>query len=67
LQGYFVGPTFRPRRSVDVDRPDEIRPAVGVIRVRDLDEAIATVNASPLGNSASIYTPAARGGVPPPD
>lgn len=56
--GYFVGPTIFDDVHPDMGiAKDEIfGPVLNVLRVRDLDEAIEMTNASPFGNSASIYT-----------
>jgi malonate-semialdehyde dehydrogenase (acetylating)/methylmalonate-semialdehyde dehydrogenase len=56
--GFFLGCTLlddvRPgMRAYD----DEIfGPVLGVVRVRDYDEAMALVNASPYGNGTAIFT-----------
>ncbi|MGE0606201.1 MAG: CoA-acylating methylmalonate-semialdehyde dehydrogenase [Pirellulales bacterium] len=57
-QGYFVGPTLfdHVTPAMSIAREEIFGPVLSVLRVRSLDEAITTVNASPLGNSASIYT-----------
>jgi malonate-semialdehyde dehydrogenase (acetylating)/methylmalonate-semialdehyde dehydrogenase len=56
--GYFVGPTIFDEVHPDmaIARDEIFGPVLNVIRVRGLDEAIEMSNASPFGNSASIYT-----------
>jgi malonate-semialdehyde dehydrogenase (acetylating)/methylmalonate-semialdehyde dehydrogenase len=57
-RGYFVGPTILDEIHPDmpIAREEVFGPLLTVLRARDLDEAIETINASPFGNSASIYT-----------
>ncbi len=57
-EGFFLGCTL-----LDDVRPgmaaydDEIfGPVLGVVRVRDYDEAMALVNASPYGNGTAVFT-----------
>ncbi len=56
--GYFLGPTIfdhvTPRMRIA--REEIFGPVLSVIRARDLDEALAIVNASEHGNASSIYT-----------
>jgi malonate-semialdehyde dehydrogenase (acetylating)/methylmalonate-semialdehyde dehydrogenase len=56
--GYFVGPTIFDHVAPEMAmaRDEIFGPVVTVLRVANLDEAIAQVNASPFGNSASLYT-----------
>jgi len=56
--GYFVGPTVfdEARPDMAIARDEIFGPVLTVLRVRDLDEALDMVNASPFGNSASLYT-----------
>ncbi len=56
--GYFVGPTIfdGAQPEMAIARDEIFGPVLTVLRVRDLDEAIDMVNASPFGNSASLYT-----------
>jgi malonate-semialdehyde dehydrogenase (acetylating)/methylmalonate-semialdehyde dehydrogenase len=56
--GYFVGPTIldNVHSEMPVAREEIFGPVLTVMHVRDLNEAIETINASPFGNSASIYT-----------
>jgi malonate-semialdehyde dehydrogenase (acetylating)/methylmalonate-semialdehyde dehydrogenase len=57
-RGYFVGPTILDEIHPDmpIAKIEVFGPVLTTLRVRDLDEAIDTINASPFGNSASIYT-----------
>lgn len=56
--GFYVGPSVIDQ--IDVDGPlisrETFGPILSVGHVRDLDAAIATVNGSPFGNAASIFT-----------
>jgi malonate-semialdehyde dehydrogenase (acetylating)/methylmalonate-semialdehyde dehydrogenase len=56
--GYFIGPTIfdEARPDMAIARDEIFGPVLTVLRVRDLDEALGVVNASPFGNSASLYT-----------
>jgi malonate-semialdehyde dehydrogenase (acetylating)/methylmalonate-semialdehyde dehydrogenase len=56
--GYYVGPTIFDGCSPDMTIcQDEIfGPVAAIVRVADLDEALAITNASPYGNEAVIYT-----------
>jgi malonate-semialdehyde dehydrogenase (acetylating)/methylmalonate-semialdehyde dehydrogenase len=62
-KGYFVGPTIFDEAHPDmaIAREEIFGPVLTVLRVPDLDAALHMVNASPFGNSASLYT--ASGGV----
>ncbi len=57
-RGYFVGPTVldEVRPTMTVYREEIFGPVVGVTPVGSLDEAIASINAMPYGNGASIFT-----------
>jgi len=57
-RGYFVGPTVFAEVDAGMSlAADEIfGPVVGVVDHADLDAAIETINASPYGNAATIYT-----------
>src|SRR5579872_2258948 len=57
-EGYFVGPTIFDHVKPDstIAREEIFGPVLSVIRVKDLDEAIALVNSSAFGNTTSIYT-----------
>jgi malonate-semialdehyde dehydrogenase (acetylating)/methylmalonate-semialdehyde dehydrogenase len=56
--GYFVGPTLfdHVRPEMKIAQDEIFGPVLTVLRVRDLPEAIGLLNASPFGNSASLYT-----------
>jgi malonate-semialdehyde dehydrogenase (acetylating)/methylmalonate-semialdehyde dehydrogenase len=56
--GYFVGPTIFDEvvPEMAIAREEIFGPVVTLLRVKSLDEAIERVNASPFGNSASLYT-----------
>ena len=56
--GYYVGPTIFDGCTPDMTIcQDEIfGPVAAIVRVADLDEALAITNASPYGNEAVIYT-----------
>jgi malonate-semialdehyde dehydrogenase (acetylating)/methylmalonate-semialdehyde dehydrogenase len=56
--GYFVGPTIFDDvvPEMAIAREEIFGPVVTILRVKSLDEAIERVNASPFGNSASLYT-----------
>lgn len=57
-EGYFVGPTIFDNVTKDMTIwQDEIfAPVLSIIRVKDLDEAVATANASEFANGACIFT-----------
>jgi len=57
-EGAFVGPTILDgvTPEMDVWREEVFGPLLSVVRVADLDEAIAVVNASRFGNGVSIFT-----------
>jgi malonate-semialdehyde dehydrogenase (acetylating)/methylmalonate-semialdehyde dehydrogenase len=56
--GFFVGPTVLDEvtTAMDVYRQEIFGPVLSVVRVGDIDEAIAVVNASPYGNGTAIFT-----------
>jgi malonate-semialdehyde dehydrogenase (acetylating)/methylmalonate-semialdehyde dehydrogenase len=56
--GYFVGPTVVDRVSTGMSVYDEelFGPVLSVIRVDDLDAAIALINANEYGNGAALFT-----------
>ena len=49
--------------EMTIAREEIFGPVLSVIRVKDLDEAIALVNSSAFGNTTSIFT-AAKGKIP---
>jgi malonate-semialdehyde dehydrogenase (acetylating)/methylmalonate-semialdehyde dehydrogenase len=57
-RGYFVGPTVLDGVAPDmrVAREEIFGPVVSFLEADDLDGAIETINRSPYGNAASIYT-----------
>jgi malonate-semialdehyde dehydrogenase (acetylating)/methylmalonate-semialdehyde dehydrogenase len=61
-KGYFVGPTIFTDVSPEMKiAQDEIfGPVLGIIRVRDLDEALEVIHSSRYGNAASIFTTAGK-------
>jgi malonate-semialdehyde dehydrogenase (acetylating)/methylmalonate-semialdehyde dehydrogenase len=56
--GFFVGPTIfdNVRPEMTIAREEIFGPVLSVIRVKNLDEAIALVNSSRFGNATSIFT-----------
>lgn len=61
-EGFFVGPTLFEDVTPDMTvATDEIfGPVLCVSRTRDLDEALAIINAHPLANATSIFTSSGR-------
>ncbi len=57
-KGYFLGPTVFDgvTPEMTIAREEIFGPVLSVIRVKDLDEAIALVNRSAFGNTTSIFT-----------
>jgi malonate-semialdehyde dehydrogenase (acetylating) / methylmalonate-semialdehyde dehydrogenase len=57
-EGFFLGPTIIDRVSPDAQlwKDELFGPVLSVVRARDLDEALAVLNASTYGNAASIFT-----------
>jgi malonate-semialdehyde dehydrogenase (acetylating)/methylmalonate-semialdehyde dehydrogenase len=56
--GYFIGPTvFADVKPDMVIAQDEIfGPVLGIIQVKDFDEAVEVIHSSPYGNAASLFT-----------
>ncbi len=56
--GYWVGPTLLEDVTIDmrIAREEVFGPAVNLIRMDSLDDAIAAIDQSEFGNAASIYT-----------
>jgi malonate-semialdehyde dehydrogenase (acetylating)/methylmalonate-semialdehyde dehydrogenase len=56
--GYFIGPTIfdgvQPKMTIACE--EIFGPVLGVIRVRDLEEALEILNGLPYGNAASLFT-----------
>jgi malonate-semialdehyde dehydrogenase (acetylating)/methylmalonate-semialdehyde dehydrogenase len=56
--GFYLGPSLvdRVTPAMDVYRDEIFGPVLSVLRVDDLDQAIALVNANPYGNGTAIFT-----------
>jgi malonate-semialdehyde dehydrogenase (acetylating)/methylmalonate-semialdehyde dehydrogenase len=56
--GFFLGPTVFDgvAPGMTIAREEIFGPVLSVIRVKDLEEAIALVNSSAFGNTTSIFT-----------
>ena len=56
--GYFVGPTVidHVRPDMAIAQEEVFGPVLAIVRVSDVDEAIAVENRSPYGNAAAVYT-----------
>ena len=56
--GYWVGPTLLDNVSPDMPAAKEeiFGPVLSIIRVNNLDEAIALENSSEYGNACAVYT-----------
>jgi malonate-semialdehyde dehydrogenase (acetylating) / methylmalonate-semialdehyde dehydrogenase len=56
--GFFIGPTIFDRATpeMSIARDEIFGPLLAVVRVRDLDEALAVTNRSRFGNASSIFT-----------
>ena len=58
LKGFFIGPTIfddiRPEMAIAQD--EIFGPVMGIMRAKDLEQAIEIIHGSPYGNAASIYT-----------
>jgi malonate-semialdehyde dehydrogenase (acetylating)/methylmalonate-semialdehyde dehydrogenase len=56
--GFWVGPTVLDRVDTDMEVYTEeiFGPVLSVVRVADVDEAIALVNANPYGNGTAVFT-----------
>ncbi len=56
--GFFLGPSLvdRVAPSMQVYRDEIFGPVLSVLRVEDIDSAIALVNANPYGNGTAIFT-----------
>ena len=56
--GYWAGPTLLEDVTMDmkIARDEVFGPAVSLIRMDTLDDAIAAIDGSEFGNAASIYT-----------
>jgi malonate-semialdehyde dehydrogenase (acetylating) / methylmalonate-semialdehyde dehydrogenase len=56
--GFYVGPTVidQVRPEMRIAQEEVFGPVLAIIRVPDVDSAIAIENSSPYGNAASVYT-----------
>jgi malonate-semialdehyde dehydrogenase (acetylating)/methylmalonate-semialdehyde dehydrogenase len=56
--GFYVGPTIvdHVRPDMKIGREEVFGPVLSIIRVENLDQAIALENSSHYGNAAAIYT-----------
>jgi malonate-semialdehyde dehydrogenase (acetylating) / methylmalonate-semialdehyde dehydrogenase len=56
--GFWVGPTVLDavRPEMEVYREEVFGPVLSVLRVEDVDAAIALVNANPYGNGTAVFT-----------
>lgn len=56
--GFYVGPTVFDNVTPDmtIAREEIFGPVVGIVRVKDLDEAIKLINTRGFANAACIYT-----------
>lgn len=56
--GYFLGPTVidKVKPDMTINKREVFGPTLEVIRIKDLEEGIALINASPYGNGAAIFT-----------
>ncbi len=56
--GFFVGPTVIDQVTTEMDayREEIFGPVLSVLRVEDVDAAIAMINANPYGNGTAIFT-----------
>jgi malonate-semialdehyde dehydrogenase (acetylating) / methylmalonate-semialdehyde dehydrogenase len=56
--GFFVGPTVIDNVTTDMDvyTQEIFGPVLSVVRVDDVDAAIALVNSNPYGNGTAIFT-----------
>ena len=57
-QGFFVGPTLfdQVTPEMEIYREEIFGPVLIVLRVKNLDEAVALVNRNPYGNGTAIFT-----------
>lgn len=60
--GYFVGPTIFENVTQDMKiwKEEIFAPVLSVVRVKDLDEAIAFTNKSEFANGACLFTDSAK-------
>ncbi len=57
-KGFFLGPTLfdHVKPEMTIAREEIFGPVLSIIRVQDLEDAIAVANRSELGNAAVLYT-----------
>ncbi|MDX6301647.1 MAG: malonate-semialdehyde dehydrogenase (acetylating) / methylmalonate-semialdehyde dehydrogenase [Nocardioidaceae bacterium] len=57
-EGFFVGPTVIDHVTTDMDvyQQEIFGPVLSVVRVDDVDAAIALINSNPYGNGTAIFT-----------
>ena len=62
--GYFLGPTIFTdvTPEMTIAREEIFGPVLGIIRVRNFDEALEVIHSSPYGNAASIFTSSGKWG-----
>jgi len=62
--GYFLGPTIFTdvTPEMTIAREEIFGPVLGIIYVRDFDEALEVIHSSPYGNAASIFTSSGKWG-----
>ena len=62
--GYFLGPTIFTdvTPEMTIAKEEIFGPVLGIIRVRDFDEALEVIHSSPYGNAASIFTSSGKWG-----
>ncbi len=62
--GYFLGPTIFTdvTPEMTIAREEIFGPVLGIIHVRDFDEALEVIHSSPYGNAASIFTSSGKWG-----
>jgi malonate-semialdehyde dehydrogenase (acetylating)/methylmalonate-semialdehyde dehydrogenase len=56
--GFYVGATVidEVRPEMKIAQEEVFGPVLAILRVRDVDQALAIENASPYGNAAAVYT-----------
>jgi malonate-semialdehyde dehydrogenase (acetylating) / methylmalonate-semialdehyde dehydrogenase len=56
--GFYIGPTVidNVRPDMKISQEEVFGPVLSIVRVKNLEEAIAIENASPYGNAASVFT-----------
>jgi len=56
--GYFIQPTIIAdvKPGARIEQEEIFGPVISILRVKDVDEAIAIENANPYGNACSVFT-----------